>query len=116
MSAWCCCIPGSFENCNHVITTLYKIEYAHTKGWFNHTCTETAFQWNKGTRKEVEPTRITDLFLRNKLGSKHADIDEEKRQETRIKNLNAFDPRIESHRTVTSDDVSGLIRNMQLIN
>ena len=33
-----------------------------------------------------------------------------------MENLNAFDPRIESHRPITSDDVSGLIRNIQLIN
>ena len=33
-----------------------------------------------------------------------------------MKSLNTFDPRIESHRAITSDDVSGSIRNMQLIN
>ena len=33
-----------------------------------------------------------------------------------MKNLNAFDPPIESHKAITSDDVSGLIRNIQLIN
>ena len=33
-----------------------------------------------------------------------------------MKNLNSFDPRIESYRAITSDDVSKLIRNIQLIN
>ena len=65
---------------------------------------------------EVEPKRITDLFVRKKLGSKHADINDANQEETRMKNLNTFDPRIKSHRTITSDDVSGLIRNIQLIN
>ena len=32
LSAWCSCMAGSFETCNHVIAILYKIEYAHTKG------------------------------------------------------------------------------------
>ena len=44
---------------------------------------------------------MTDLFVRNKLGSKHADIDDENQEETRMKNLNAFDPRIELDRTIT---------------
>ena len=33
-----------------------------------------------------------------------------------MKNLNSFDPRIESYRAIMSDDVSKLIRNIQLIN
>ena len=37
-----------------------------------HGETEAACQWNKGTRKEVEPKCITDLFVRKKLGSKQA--------------------------------------------
>ena len=109
-------MAGSFETCNHVVATLYKIEYAHTKGWCNLACTETSCQWNKGTRKEVEPKLMTDLFVRNKLRSKHADIDDENQEETRMKNLNAFDPRIDLDRTITSDDASALIRNIQLIN
>ena len=32
-----------------------------------------------------------------------------------MKNLNTFDPPIESHRAITSDDVSWLIKNIQLI-
>ena len=42
LSAWCSCMAGSFETCNHVIATLYKIEYAHRKGLCNLACTETA--------------------------------------------------------------------------
>ena len=92
LSAWCSCMVGSFETCNHVIATLYKIEYTHTKGWCNLACNKTAYQWNKGTRKEVEPKHITNLFVRKKLGSKHVDTDDEIREETRMKNLNAFAP------------------------
>ena len=80
LSVWCSCMAGSFETYNHVIAALYKIEHAHTKRWCNFACSESACQWNKGTRKEVEPKRITDLFVRKKLGSKHADIDDENRE------------------------------------
>ena len=31
----------SLETCNHVIATLYKNEYAYTKGWCNLACAET---------------------------------------------------------------------------
>ena len=72
------------RTCNHVIATLYKIEYVRVMEWYNLTCTETAYQWNKGTRKEVEPKCITDLFVRKKLWSKHAGIDNENREETRM--------------------------------
>ena len=65
-----------YKTCKHLIATLYKNEYAHTKRRCNLACTETACQWNKGTRKELEPKRITDLFVRKKLGSKHAEIDD----------------------------------------
>lgn len=84
-------MAGSFETCNHVIATQYKSEYSLTKRWCNLPCTNTACQCNKGTRKEVEPKRITELFVRKKLGSKHADIDDDNPQETRMKNVNAFD-------------------------
>ena len=61
LSAWGSCMAGSSETCNHVIATLNKIDCAHTKGWRYLACTETTCQWNRGTRKEVEPKRITVL-------------------------------------------------------
>lgn len=109
-------MAGSFETCSHAIATLYETAYAHTNGWCDLAFTETACQWNKGTRKKVEPKSITNLFVRKNLGSKHADIDDENREETQQKNVNLFDPRIELHRAMTSDNVSRLIRNIQLIN
>ena len=90
------------------------MDYSHAEGWCNLVCTETACQWKKGTRKEVEPKHITDVFVRKKLGSKQTGINDENQEETRMKNLNAFDRRIESHRAITS--VLVLIRNIQLIN
>ena len=57
------------------------MEYAHAKGRCTLACTETAFQWKKGTRKEVEPKHITDTFVRKKLGSKQTDINDENQEE-----------------------------------
>ena len=49
-----------------------------------------------------------------KLGRMQTYIDDENQEKTRMKTLNAFDRRIESHRAITS--ISELIRNIQLIN
>ena len=66
-SAGCSCMAGYFETCNHIIAIMYKIEYAHTKGWCNLVFTEALGRWN---RKEVEAKRITDLLVTKKLGSR----------------------------------------------
>ena len=52
ISAWCSFMAGANRTCNHVIATLYKLEYANSKGWCNPACTETTCQWNQEhTRK-----------------------------------------------------------------
>ena len=33
-------MAGAYESCNHVITTLYKLEFANNKGWISPACTE----------------------------------------------------------------------------
>ena len=67
LSAWCSCMAGAYEACNHIIATLYKIEYANNKGWCSPACTETACQWNQSTKKDIEPKRIKNLIVRKKL-------------------------------------------------
>ena len=44
LSVWCSCMAGSFETWNHVIATLYKIEYAHKNGWRDLVRTDTTCQ------------------------------------------------------------------------
>ena len=38
-TAWCSCIAGTGECCNHVITTLYKLEYAVSNLFTDPACT-----------------------------------------------------------------------------
>ena len=33
-------MAGAYESCNHVIATLYKLEFANNKGWISPACTE----------------------------------------------------------------------------
>ena len=61
-------MAGANRTGNHVIATLYKLEYANSKGWCNPACTETTCQWNQRTHKEVKPKHITDLSVRKNLG------------------------------------------------
>ena len=106
ISAWCSCMAGANRTCNHVIAILYKLEYANSKGYCNSACTETACQWNQGTHKKVKPKRITDLSVRKKLWRNTSKVDKKTPEETTMKHLKDFDPRIESHRHIIVDDVS----------
>ena len=92
MHGWC------FEACNHVFATLYKIEYANNKGRCSPSCTEATCQWNQSTKKDIEQKRITELFVHKSLRTKQEDTCETSREETRMKHLLEFDPRIESHK------------------
>ena len=70
-------MAGAYEACNHVLSTFYKIEYANNKGWSSPFCSEAAFQWNQPTKKDIEPKRITELFVCTGLRTKQ----EEKKPE-----------------------------------
>ena len=98
LSAWCSCMAGGYEACNHVIATFYKIEYANNKGWCSPSCIETACQWNQSTKKDIEPKIITELFVRKSLRTKQEDTCATSREDTRMKHLPEFDPRIENHK------------------
>ena len=100
--------------CNHVITTQYKLEYTNSKGWCNPACTETPCQWNQGTLKEIQPKHIIDLSVQKKLGSNTSKVDKEAPEEARMKHLQDFDLRIESHRNIILDNVSTFFRKLQL--
>ena len=97
LSADCSCMAGASECCNHVIAVLYKIQYANAKGFTSPACTETACQWNRSSKKEIEPRRISEIVVRKKTASQESKA-EGSREEARMKALNEFDPRREFHR------------------
>ena len=110
-------MAGAYETCNHLIACLYKVDYANTKGFCNPSCTEQACADNQDTKKEVVPKRIAELFVRKKLSSSENKIvDKTPDKEVRMKDLSAFDPKIESHRQFISDDVSNFSHKIQIIN
>ena len=107
-------MAGAKQICNHVIACLYRIEYAHSRGFGNPACTEKACQWNQGTRKDVEPKRITDPVVRKRFRCSSLD-NAGIREDTGMKNFNEFDPRIETDRKLNTDHISELIGNIQSV-
>ena len=65
LTTWCTCVAGSSLFCNDIIALIYKLNNAYKKGFVNPLCTSLPAGWNKGTRKEVTPERISELFIRN---------------------------------------------------
>ena len=87
------------------------------KGFFNPPCTEQARAWNQGRKKEVEPRKTANLFLKKRLfRKKKKNVDKIPRKVARIKDPGAFDPRIESHRQINSGGVSNFFHRVQIIN
>ena len=55
MVCWCC---------NHIIPWLYEKEYTSTHEYADPSCTSAACAWNKSTKKEIEPYRVSDMMVR----------------------------------------------------
>ena len=81
ITSWCSCMAGSSACCNHVIATLYKIEYATTHGYNDPACTSIPCKWNQSTKKEVVPRRITEMVVRKKIRTKSNAMENEMVQE-----------------------------------
>ena len=55
--------------------------------------------------------------MRKRLAfSENKNVDKIPREEARMKDLSAFDPRIKIHRQINSDDVLNFFHNVQIIN
>ncbi|XP_065662689.1 uncharacterized protein LOC136085322 [Hydra vulgaris] len=112
LSAWCSCMAGAFEVCNHVIATLYKMEYANNKGWCNPKCTEQAYVWNKSSKKDIKPSLITDLVVKKKIANNEKN--DNNKENTRMKALQEFDPRIESHCEFNEHSFETFLNNIHI--
>ena len=67
LTSWCDCIAGASQSCNHVIATLYKVDYANRKRYIDPACTSLPCNWNKVSKKTIEPKRISEIVVRKKL-------------------------------------------------
>ncbi|KAH6945881.1 hypothetical protein HPB50_010460 [Hyalomma asiaticum] len=55
------CVAGQGRVCSHVGAVLWKIESAVSRGLTGKACTDFAAAWNKGTKRNVEPSNIEDI-------------------------------------------------------
>ena len=89
--------------CNHVITVLHKVEYANANNFCSPACTSIPCDWNKSTKKIVEPKRISEIAVQKKMRSSMGDKPKDTipRGEKRMQELNLFDPRTNIYINVT---------------
>ena len=69
LTCWRTCKAGVSQCLNHINACLYKIEYAYTHRYIDHSCTSTACAWNNSRKKEIEPKRISDIVVRKRSRS-----------------------------------------------
>ena len=110
LTTWCTCVAGTSLCCNHIIAILYKLNYAYKKGYSNPICTSIPEGWNKGTRREIKPMPVTELFIRNDSCAKS---EKKTRSPLNSKAKQMFDPRHPTHRQLTDDCVSELYRGIK---
>ena len=96
VSSFCTCTRGFSFCCNHVVTALYKIEYANEKGLTNPTCTEQLCSWNSSL-KEITPRKIKDMVI-----SKRNQQNQNKKK--RVNYKEKYDPRTENQRIASEID------------
>ena len=120
VTAWCSCMAGASRCCNHVIATLYKVEYANTHGYCSPACTSVPCGWNKSTKTIIEPKKISDIVIRKKLRSKMGKVPEVGvelcRENTRMIELNKFDPRERLLQNMTGERLSLLLHGLSKSN
>ena len=111
--SWCACKAGTSQLCNHVIATLYKVEYGNRLGYTNPSCTSMPSQWNRSTKRDVLPRRISEVVPRKKsIFTEPEDGASTSREEARSAALRAFDPRKPPHRKIGDGEVSSLINKL----
>ncbi|XP_030845477.1 uncharacterized protein LOC105436450 isoform X2 [Strongylocentrotus purpuratus] len=59
-SAYCTCVAGLGQTCNHVAAMLFKLDHAFKSGLVNPACTSVANSWI-ATSKRVLPCRVKEV-------------------------------------------------------
>ena len=89
------------------------MEYAHNKGYCDPACTDVPSQGNTESKREIDPQRIRNLIVRKKSRTHIEQKGESNPEETRMKDISNFDPRIVSHRGINDDDTSKLHKKIK---
>ncbi|XP_077553851.1 uncharacterized protein LOC144168763 isoform X2 [Haemaphysalis longicornis] len=57
----CTCMAGQGKVCSHVGALLWKVDLAVLSGFTGEGCTDKTAGWNKGTKRNMEPTALEDI-------------------------------------------------------
>ena len=108
-SSFCSCTAGFSHCCNHVVATLYKIDYANEKGFTDPTCTEQLCYWNSSS-KDFTPMKIKDMNI-----VEHNQEKQNKQKIVNYKEKQSFDPRPESQRIVSEKWKEDFLQNIKSV-
>ena len=108
LGAWCTCIAGTAQCCNHIIALLYKVEYATLMGYNDPSCTSMACAWNQGSQKPITPRKVCDMDL-----WQDSRIAKEMNRSLNPEEKKGFDPRRGDQRQVTNENVTTLLGSLQ---
>ncbi|XP_064464949.1 uncharacterized protein LOC135376376 [Ornithodoros turicata] len=73
LTGGCTCMAGQAKVCSHVGALLWKIDLAVCKGLTGITCTDRAVEWNRGTKRNVEPAVLQDITFKMQRRTVDAD-------------------------------------------
>ena len=111
VTAWCSCTAGFGKTCNHIIATLYKIEYAITNELNKVSCTAESCRWNASTMKSVQPRLVSDMDFRTDDVLSAQRQDRRKSTEAKID----FDPRREGEDTGKPEAISNFLERLVVL-
>ena len=116
-TAWCSCMAGTSQSCNHVIAVLYKVEYAVAMGFTQPACTSIPCEWNKSTKKIVKPSKILDMNIRKDARSHDIPGQVTAKPGGIISDaLKSFDPRRDGHQITDGHRISSFLSKYREIN
>lgn len=64
VTAGCSCMAGQAKVCSHVGAVLWKVDLAVARGMTGLSCTDETSQWNCGTKRNVEPGRLSNITFK----------------------------------------------------
>ncbi|XP_064488342.1 uncharacterized protein LOC135400439 [Ornithodoros turicata] len=83
VTAGCTCMAGRARVCSHVGAVLWKIDLAVCRGLTGSSCTDTAMQWNQGTKRNVEPAVLQDITFRVQKRTVDSEVKQDRSKDAR---------------------------------
>ena len=114
ISAYCLCTAGFSNCCNHVIATLYKIQFAVENGYTNPSCTEVPCAFNNRSNHQVfkKPMKVKDMDI-----VKHSIMKQESTQHCSLQytQKTKYDPRMLSMQLQAPETTASFFSQLEVL-